>query len=259
MSNDGNIIKLINVTKYFGNGRGRKVVIENFSMTICSNSVTAILGASGAGKSTLINLIAGIYEPDSGTVFLGHCTPKKHQKEGNIGYVFQGGGLLPWLTVRKNIELPFLLTGKYTLKGNIFELLRLIGLNGKQDSYPKTLSGGMKQRVALARALSTNPSFILLDEPFSNLDEPLREELVQRLLDIWHNIYPTVLFISHSIKDAIMMADKIFVVSGNPSCHIISSFEVDLPKPRNRNVRREFKYLELYETINQSLAESEAC
>jgi len=257
MGINGNI-ELVNVTKSFKNARAEKKVFNNFTLSISSNSVTSILGASGAGKSTLVNLIGGIERPDSGSILLSNDPPEKHQKEGNIGYVFQSCGLLPWLTVRKNIELPFRLIGKKKSKNQIDGLLDLIKLKKMKDDYPKRLSGGEKQRVALARALSTNPSFVLLDEPFSHLDEPLRESLIRDILNIWSKNCPTVMFISHSIKDAIMLSDNILVVSGN-SCHVIGEFVVNFTKPRNKEIRLMPEFSELYENVNQTLERSIAC
>jgi len=212
-------------------------VLADVSLTIPAGAFVALVGLSGVGKSTLLRVIGGLLRPSSGEVRLMGVDPQ--ESAAPIGIVFQRDNLMPWRTVTANVSLPLEVqptseSGSHLERppDPVAEALALVGLEGQGDSYPAQLSGGMAQRVALARALVHRPALLLLDEPFGALDALTRERMAQELLRIWQASPVTVLMVTHSITEAVLLADEVLVMNGRPAT-ITDRLLIDLPRPRS--------------------------
>ena len=210
-------------------------VLHGISLDLRANEVVGILGPSGGGKSTLLRIIAGLLPPDRGEVLL-HGKPLIGNNPGTA-IVFQTPALYPWMSVRRNIEMVLESRGfdEAMVHARTEFALKVVGLEGFEDAYPRELSGGMKQRVGVARALSVDPEILILDSPFSQLDGLTAENLRQELLDIWFDAErnpSSVLVVSHDIREVVAMADRIVILSGTPS-HILTVLDNPLPRPRD--------------------------
>ena len=218
------------VSKHFRQMDGSRLdVLEEVSLATDENDFVCILGPSGCGKSTLLNIIAGLEPPSSGSVQVGGPG-----EETNVCFVFQEPRLLDWRTVRQNVELA--LQGKGVPKAEwderIQTYLELVGLDDFEGEYPRSLSGGMKQRVAIARAMAVEPDVILMDEPFSSVDEITARTLREDLVDIWQDQERTIVFVTHNAIEATYMANRVLVMSHRPSSVIVDR-EVGIPRPRS--------------------------
>lgn len=194
-------------------------VVSGLDLTIESGELLTILGPSGCGKSTLLRVIADLLEPLSGTIEVLGASPRRARCGRQIGFVFQDATLLPWRTVRANIELPKVVGGnnRHDLAdGKVDALLSMLGLDGLGERYPHQLSGGQRQRVAIARALVEEPDLLLMDEPFGALDEITRDRLNSELLAIWRRTGTTILFVTHSIMEAVYLGQRVMVMASNP-------------------------------------------
>lgn len=215
---------------YLG-GQGSLEALERISFQVGAGEFLCIVGPSGCGKSTLLRVLGGLVRPTSGAVYLGGepLTAPRRQ----IGFVFQKANLMPWRTVLRNVTLPLEIKGLNAEEASqqARELLKLVGLEGFEDVYPHELSGGMEQRVAIARALIHDPAILLLDEPFGSLDALTRENMNLELLRIWQAKRKTVVMVTHSIQEAIFLADRILVMSSRPG-HIEATVSVPLQRPR---------------------------
>lgn len=219
------------VSHVFETDNGPLPALRNVNLSLARNTFTCLVGPSGCGKSTLLRILSGLVIPTGGTVAIdGQPISKPHPA---IRHVFQQANLMPWRTVLDNIALPLELAGvpKDEREAEAAALVSLVGLTGFETSYPSELSGGMAQRVAIARALIQQPEVLLLDEPFGALDAMTRDALGEELLRIWQARESTVLMVTHSIAEAILLADRVLVMSPRPG-HLEASFEVDLPRPR---------------------------
>jgi len=202
--------------------------LADISLNIPAGSFTVLVGPSGVGKSTLLRILGGLLQPSSGHVLLKGRSP--HQAREPIGIVFQQENLMPWRTAYENVRLPLEITGDGA-NGRVTDLLELVGLQGFEQSYPGQLSGGMAQRVALARALVHEPDLLLMDEPFGALDALTRERMGQELLRIWRAMPVTVFMVTHSIAEAVLLADEVLVMTEHPG-RITGRVTVNLPRPR---------------------------
>ncbi|HZG72392.1 MAG TPA: ABC transporter ATP-binding protein [Chondromyces sp.] len=224
-------------------------VIKGLNLKVNEGEFVSIIGPSGSGKSTLFHLIGGLLQPDSGDIFLNGI-PITGEK-GHIAYMPQQPSLMPWRTILDNVLLGQELAGKKET-GRALEMLHMAGLGGYEKSYPHELSGGMKQRASFLRALLSPQTILCLDEPFSALDEFTRLEMQKWLLDIWEQNRQTVLFITHNIEEAVLLSDRIIVLSERPAT-IKEEFAVPFPRPRNEEImmEEEFFYLkrEIYEML----------
>jgi nitrate ABC transporter ATP-binding subunit len=220
------------VTKRFALGDDEVVALAPVDLTITPGEFVCLIGASGCGKSTLLRIIAGFEEPTTGEASVNGKTITGPGRDR--GMVFQDYALFPWMTVRENIsfgprqrQLPAGEVEKTT-----DEFVKMVGLERFADRYPSQLSGGMKQRVAIARVLANNANILLMDEPFGALDALTREQLQNELLQIWSRTGVTTIFVTHSVEEAVLLADRVLVMSAGPG-RIDSDFRIDLPRPRD--------------------------
>ena len=207
--------------------------LSSIRLKVRHGSFVAIIGPSGCGKSTLLRLVAGLEEPDNGTVVVRNEQPQTFRARGELGIAFQDPALLSWRTVRRNIALPLEVLGRPVKphRQRIDDLIELVGLTGYADALPGQLSGGMRQRVAIARALVTNPSVLLLDEPFGALDQILRRAMNLELQRIWMASPTTALMVTHNIDEAAFLADEVIVMQANPG-RVIETISIPFPRPR---------------------------
>jgi NitT/TauT family transport system ATP-binding protein len=211
-------------------------VLADISLTIEAGAFVALVGPSGVGKSTLLRLVAGLLRPSTGQITLDGQPAS--QSRDPIGLVFQRDNLMPWRTVTENVRLPLELLGRkgHVSQERVQDMIELVGLAGFEQSYPAQLSGGMAQRVALARALVHQPQLLLLDEPFGALDALTRERMGQELLRIWQAMPVTVFMVTHSIYEAVLLADEVLVMGGEPGngrpATITQHIPIQLPRPR---------------------------
>src|ERR1700722_6220126 len=225
--------------------KGGKVVtaLDKVSTSIERGEFVALIGPSGCGKSTLLRLIAGLDEPGGGIVRVRSELPKTFCAKGELGIVFQDPALLPWRSVRRNVALPLEVLGR-PLKPSVAliqSLIEMVVLKGFEDALPGQLSGGMRQRVAIARALVTNPSLILLDEPFGALDQILRRTMNLELQRIWLREQTTTLLVTHAIDEAVFLADRVTVMRANPG-QIVEEVIIPFPRPRNESLFSDPKF-----------------
>jgi NitT/TauT family transport system ATP-binding protein len=238
-------VRIRDVHKRFLVGGDELKVLNGIDLDVSRGEFLCLLGPSGCGKSTLLRLIGGLIEPTSGSITLGGKSPAEAQEAKSLGFVFQDPSLLPWRTVKRNIRLSSEVnrSGDTDSDHSIDDLLTLVGLENYADYYPFQLSGGMQQRVALARALAVRASVLLMDEPFGALDEITRAAMRYELLRIWDADHKTVLFVTHSISEAVALSDRVAVLSRRPG-RIAGVVEVDLPRPRSEDMEREPEFLE---------------
>ncbi|HVB96332.1 MAG TPA: ABC transporter ATP-binding protein [Chloroflexota bacterium] len=220
-------------------------VLRDVSLSLAGGEFVCLLGHSGCGKSTLLNLVAGYLKPDYGSITVSGRPVVGPSAER--GVVFQDHALFPWLSVEENIVFGPRLQGKSTgeIRDVAERLIRLVGLTGSEHMYPSSLSGGMKQRVGIARALANEPDVLLMDEPFGALDMLTRESMQQELLRIWNALRPSIIFVTHSPSEAVVLADRVAVLSTHT--HTIERLiEIDLPRPRSL---RDPRFLDLVDEI----------
>jgi NitT/TauT family transport system ATP-binding protein len=206
--------------------------LQDIALTVAGGEFVSIVGPSGCGKSTLLKILAALTSPSTGAVTIAGAPPEQSQR--NIGFVFQEATLLPWLTVLRNVLVPADVARipRAEMQPRAMALLDLVGLTGFHDKYPNELSGGMQQRAAICRALLRNPRTLLMDEPFGALDALTRDHMNIELLRIWEAQRSTIVFVTHSITEAVLLSDRIVVMSPRPG-RIIKDIRVDLPRPRS--------------------------
>jgi NitT/TauT family transport system ATP-binding protein len=242
------LLRLSAISKDFPGTRA----LDGVDLDVAQGEVVALLGPSGCGKSTLLRLIAGLDAPSGGMVSWPDLV--RAPEPGDIGFVFQEPTLMPWASVEANIRLPLdLLNRGPKSDAGIANLIKSVGLDGFAGSLPRTLSGGMKMRASLARALASNPSILLLDEPFAALDEITRHSLNDALLKLCEERKLTILFVTHSVFESVYLASRVVVFSPRPG-RILESFDIDAPANRIDGFRFTVQYAEQCRKISQSLA-----
>lgn len=247
-------LELRDLTISFSTPRGRYTAVKDVNLMIARGEIVSLIGHSGCGKSTILNAIGGLVQPTQGEVILGGV--KIDAPGPDRGIVFQHYSLLPWLTVYQNIFEAVDSVMNDKTKAEKVELverfLQMVGLSEHRDKKPRQISGGMKQRVAIARAFAINPEVLLLDEPFGALDALTKTSLQEELINLWglENQAKTVVLVTHDIEEAILLSDKIVVMTNGPEATIGEVIEVPLPRPRNkRDLVRMSGYAEIHERL----------
>lgn len=241
-----------NLSAVFRNGNGGLKALEQVSFSVYPQEFVCVLGPSGSGKSTLLRILAGLLPPTEGEVLYHGERINGPRRE--VGFVFQKANLMPWRTVLQNILLPLELQNQdheIALERSR-ELIDLVGLQGFEDSLPRDLSGGMAQRVAIARALVHDPDLLLLDEPFGGLDALTRERMGAELLRIWQRRRKTVVMVTHSISEALLLADRVLVLTPRPG-QVHLDLNVGLPRPREEEVRYSAHFGELERRLRAAI------
>ena len=245
-------ISIQGVTKIFSGKRGDVTALKELSLDVRDGEFLVIVGASGCGKTTLLNLVAGFDAPTRGRIMLDGepvdgITPE-------CGMIFQQYALFPWKTVQENVEfgLKMKRMPKKERRQRAARFIDIVGLNGFEKSYPHHLSGGMKQRVSIARSLANDPKVMLLDEPFAALDAMTRQVLQEQLVRIYEKHRKTILFITHSIDEALLLSSRIAVMTARPG-RIAQEIVNDLPYPRNADVQLSSRFMEIKRTIWESV------
>ncbi|HEX6833034.1 MAG TPA: ABC transporter ATP-binding protein, partial [Rudaea sp.] len=229
-------IEIRAVEKRFGDDASSVVALQNIDLAIARGEFVCLLGPSGCGKSTLLNLIAGFLHPGAGSIRVDGRPVRGPGPDR--GMVFQEYALFPWMTVEQNIGFGLSIRGlpRAQIAARVDELLRLLKLGEFRKRFPKDLSGGMRQRVAIARVLALDSPILLMDEPFGALDALTRRTLQDELLRVWNELRKTVVFVTHSIEEAVFLSDRIVVMTKRPS-HVKAVVEVDVPRPRQFSTR----------------------
>ncbi|RAI44008.1 ABC transporter ATP-binding protein [Rhodoplanes roseus] len=247
------VVALRAVTKAFPNGTR---ALDGLDLTVRRGEFLSLLGPSGCGKSTALRLIAGLSRPSGGAVVWGDGAPKAAPARGDLGVVFQEPTLMPWASVAANVRLPLQLTRRADVaEPRVRAALARVGLDGFAEAYPRELSGGMKMRVAIARALVTDPALLLMDEPFAALDEITRFRLDNALLGLWQELGKTVVFVTHSVFEAVYLSTRIVVMTPRPG-RVAADIAIDAPFPRSETFRTSAEFAALCRTVGGALADA---
>ena len=238
----------------FESAGGSLKVLDDFNLIVEKNQFVSLIGPSGCGKTTVLRCVANLVKPTSGTVLVNGMNPNDAIKKREIGYVFQSATLLEWRNVLKNVLLPLEISGVSSTdaRSRAEAMIARVGLSDFQKLFPRQLSGGMQQRVAIARSLVMEPDIILMDEPFAALDEITREKMNRWLMEVCAKSDTTILFVTHNIREAIMMSDRVIVMATRPG-RIISEFDVNLPRPRDSDQIFSSEFNELRQKAEHAL------
>ena len=250
-------IAVVDAVKDFDLGLGKRLrAVDGVSFGISEGEFVAVIGPSGCGKSTILRMIASLEQATEGEVRINGAEPSVLVKGHRLGVAFQDHALLPWLNVWENVALPFRAAGLRPESETIAGLISLVGMAGFEKSRPKQLSGGMKQRVAIARALALNPEVLLLDEPFGALDAVTRRQMNFELQEIWSRDSITTLLITHSVEEAVLLADRLIVLTQRPG-RIKLIEEVPFGRPRDRELMRTTEFHQLCDKLTAALDSAE--
>lgn len=248
-----NAIRLTGVAKEYRLDRGKAVrALDGIDLAIGDGEFVALIGPSGCGKSTILRLLAALEAPTAGTVEVAGGPPAALAGAHRLGVAFQDHALLPWLSVHSNVALPFQVAGRSVDHAKIADLLRLVGLAGFEQARPSQLSGGMRQRVSIARALVLDPAVLLLDEPFGALDAVTRRHMNIELQRIWQDRGTTTLLVTHSVDEALFLADRVVVMSGRPG-RILATHAVPFARPRRPDIMRSTEFHRLADALTAAL------
>jgi NitT/TauT family transport system ATP-binding protein len=252
MSSVAPVVSITGLSKVFG--KGGVTALQGIELEVGRGEFVSLIGPSGCGKSTLLRIVGDITEPTEGDVTVNGKSARRARLDRDYGIVFQAPVLYDWRTVTKNIALPLEMLGWDRAKraARVKDMVELVELNGFEKHHPWQLSGGMQQRVSIARALSFSPALLLMDEPFGALDEMTRERLNLELLRIWAETGSTVIFVTHSISEAVFLSTRVVVMSPRPG-RIAGVVSVDLPQPRTAATREEPRFFELVTQVRESL------
>jgi len=252
-------IKLAEVNKVFHTFRQTIHALKDISLTVDEGELVSIVGPSGCGKSTIIRIIVDIIRPSSGVATIDGENVNLDENKGlvrKIGFIFQEPNLLPWLTVRQNVQLPLKIFGLKGLECEDYtdELIKLVGLEDYASAYPIEISEGMMQRASVIRAMVHKPEILLMDEPFGALDEINRESLDFELLNIWQKTKKTIVFITHNVHEAVLISSRVFVMSTNPG-RILDEIKVDLEYPRSSRMFFDARFVGYRDAITNLIGE----
>jgi NitT/TauT family transport system ATP-binding protein len=249
------VISIANVSKVYNQGQENRVAaLSNIQLEIQRGEFVSLLGPSGCGKSTLLRLIGDLITPSSGAVLVNGKSAPEARRRRDYGMVFQQATLYDWRNVSRNVQLPLEIMNysREKREARAREMLKLVQLEGFEKHYPWQLSGGMQQRVAIARALAFEPSILLMDEPFGALDEMTRERMQMEVLRIWRETRTTVVFVTHSIPEAVFLSTRVVVMSARPG-RITGVIEIDLPQPRGVDTREDPRFFEKITEVRECL------
>ncbi len=243
-----------NVSLTFETADGKVDALSNVSLQIADGEFVSFIGPSGCGKTTMLRVIADLQQPTAGTLLVNGMSAEQARLERRYGYVFQAPALFPWRTIEKNLKLPLEIMGfsDSEQKLRAARYLALVNLTGFERKFPWQLSGGMQQRVSIARALSFDPALLLMDEPFGALDEIVRDHLNEQLLQLWDKTEKTVLFVTHSIPEAVFLSTKIVVMSPRPG-RIIDIIDCNFPRDRTLEIRETPEFLKIAQRVRVGL------
>jgi NitT/TauT family transport system ATP-binding protein len=230
------------------------LALSDIELQIRAGEFVSFIGPSGCGKTTLMRVIANLVDPTDGSITVNGMTPEQARLQRAYGYVFQAPALYPWRTVRRNLTLPLEIMGmgREERARRAEKYLALVGLQGFENKFPWQLSGGMQQRVSIARALGFEPGLLLMDEPFGALDEITRDHLNEHLLRLWERTKVTVIFVTHSIPEAVFLSNRIVVMSPRPG-RILEVIDSDLPSDRTLDVRETPAFLDIAHRVRVAL------
>ena len=253
------VVQASGVGKTFGSGEGEIEALRGIDLQIEQGAFISLIGPSGCGKSTLLRLIGDLVAPTTGTLLVNGKEPGRARLDRDYGIVFQTATLLDWRTVVQNVELPLEIMDfpGDQRPARAREMLELVQLGAFADHYPWQLSGGMQQRVAIARALAFRPSLLLMDEPFGALDEMTREAMQQEVLRVWGETGTSVVFVTHSIPEAVFLSTRVVVMSPRPG-RISDEIVIDLPSLRDQDTREEPRYFDLVTEVREALRRGES-
>jgi NitT/TauT family transport system ATP-binding protein len=246
------VVAMTDLTKTFP--KGHVTALQGIDLQIEPGEFVSLIGPSGCGKSTLLRIIGDLIQPTTGAIEVNGKTPHQARVDHDYGMVFQDSVLFDWRTVAKNVGLPLEMLGwdRARRKSRVEEMLRTVELQGFGDHHPWQLSGGMQMRVAIARALSFEPALLLMDEPFGALDEMTRERLNIELLELWRRMESTIVFVTHSISEAVFLSTRVVVMSPRPG-RIAGVVPIDLPQPRTVDTREDPRYFEHVTEVRELL------
>jgi NitT/TauT family transport system ATP-binding protein len=256
------VVEISGLSKVFGaSGQGGRAVeaLIGIDLSVAAGEFISLIGPSGCGKSTLLRIVGDLTAPTSGAVTVNGKPAPQARRDRDYGMVFQAPILFDWRSVQANVELPLEINGtpKAERSRRAAEHLALVELSDFAGHYPWQLSGGMQQRVAIARALALDPAILLMDEPFGALDEMTRERMNMELLKIWERTQTTVLFVTHSIAEAVFLSTRVVVMSARPG-RIVSVVDIDLPRERTTETRETEAYFRLVTVVREALRADEA-
>ncbi|CAB4327520.1 ABC transporter [Brucella sp. 191011898] len=251
---DGTVIDINDLSLVFETNDGPVHALSNINLAVERGEFVSFIGPSGCGKTTLMRVVANLERPSSGTVTVNGKTPEQARLDRSYGYVFQAAALFPWRTIEDNISLPLEIMGfsRAERRERIEKNLALVNLAGFGKKYPWQLSGGMQQRASIARALSFDPDMLLMDEPFGALDEIVRDHLNEQLLKLWAATRKTVIFVTHSIPEAVFLSTKIVVMSPRPG-RIHEIIDCDLGPNRSLEIRESEAFLKIAHRVREGL------
>jgi NitT/TauT family transport system ATP-binding protein len=244
------VVALSGVGKSFANG---VVALDRLNLDVWPGEFVSLLGPSGCGKSTALRIIAGLSEPSDGRIEWLQAEAANAGGGRRLGFVFQEPTLMPWATVAANVRLPLKLAGAATAQPRVDAALARVGLTNFADSYPRQLSGGMKMRASIARALVTEPSLLLMDEPFAALDEITRFRLNNDLLALWQSLGKTVVFVTHSVFESVYLSQRVIVMTPRPG-RVFTELAIDAPYPRDERFRTSADYAGYCRLVSEALA-----
>ncbi|ABS13077.1 MULTISPECIES: ABC transporter ATP-binding protein [Brucella] len=253
-ANAQTVIDIKDLSLVFETNDGPVHALSNIDLAVKRGEFVSFIGPSGCGKTTLMRVVADLEQPTSGSVTVNGKTPEQARLDRSYGYVFQAAALFPWRTIEDNISLPLEIMGfsKAERRERIEKNLALVNLSGFDKKYPWQLSGGMQQRASIARALSFDPDMLLMDEPFGALDEIVRDHLNEQLLKLWAATRKTVIFVTHSIPEAVFLSTKIVVMSPRPG-RIHEIIDCDLGPDRPLEIRESEAFLKIAHRVREGL------